>query len=612
MEPPATVRDLHARYPFWFGAFETAVIDDGLDLRREYWRVLGLTQTAAGTPRDRFLALWLDVCGEAGDRGRHRLDYLDVGLIGLRFLPPGPDGAANEEAVCHGFARWAVRQRPNRDLLLQRWREIEAVYPHDVTFWPPIVADVIAAAEDDLWNQTRVSGATFPAAAWWREEMELDQPRPGRMAPPSGRKRAIEPPPKETLDGVLAAVASPLPALQPRVEGLMAAHRRYADATGDVFYLVRTACNVGMRLKDNGEPTELEARGALAARLARSALDYEPNDAFAWSLWRDGLTAQGALAAAEDVGWEALRRMPEDPQWSTQLATLLAEGLGRAADAERLLRDAMAAFPDDAASPCQLATLLAATPERRDEAEALLRGTIKRNPENPHTYTQLAGLLAQRPEARDEAMEVLDALLAWDSEDRIARTLRGQIAAGRRPKAATTHLKIGRQTTPSPDALRGLDFSAARARRALFMAEAGSDAGALAEVRRLFAEDSGLAYVRYVAQRCGLAEAGGGLDTAFAVAFERAKADAAAMDALAARSRGRDALIARAAFTVITGGRALAPPDDDGLDRNGQSHRFRAVVAHINAGLKQADSPDRTPYLRLLSDFAAADLSRAA
>ncbi|MCX7380581.1 MAG: hypothetical protein NT133_03980 [Alphaproteobacteria bacterium] len=110
LRPAQTVRDLHRRYMFWFAVFETAALDDGLDVRREFLRVLALTQDMAETtaPR-RLMALWLDVCAEAGPNGQYDPSYLDVGLSGLRDLPLAAEHDANEEAMCHGIARWAVR-----------------------------------------------------------------------------------------------------------------------------------------------------------------------------------------------------------------------------------------------------------------------------------------------------------------------------------------------------------------------------------------------------------------------------------------------------------------------------------------------------------------------
>ncbi|MBF0307842.1 MAG: hypothetical protein HQL41_19690, partial [Alphaproteobacteria bacterium] len=303
--PRDTVRDLHRRYAWWFGAFETAVIDRSLDLRREFWRLIALTQSVIASdpePR-RLLGLWLGVCAEAGERGALGEGYLDTGLIGLRKLPLG-DHSSNEEAVCHGLARWAALQRPTKDVFLARWREIESLYPRGGDFWPDLLPSVIGATEDAV--------GLFPAADWWREEWELP-PRPVKGAVrSSSAPRRFEPPPPDERKEILANIGQPLASLMARIESLMGEHRRYADATGDVFFVVRTACNVGMRLLENGADAERARRGELAVTLARAALDYAPTHAHAWALWRNGLAAQGAVREAELVGWESIRRFLEN------------------------------------------------------------------------------------------------------------------------------------------------------------------------------------------------------------------------------------------------------------------------------------------------------------
>ena len=45
LRPAATVADLHLRYAFWFNVFERVIVDHHLDLRREYWHTLALTQS---------------------------------------------------------------------------------------------------------------------------------------------------------------------------------------------------------------------------------------------------------------------------------------------------------------------------------------------------------------------------------------------------------------------------------------------------------------------------------------------------------------------------------------------------------------------------------------
>ncbi|MBF0374205.1 MAG: hypothetical protein HQL39_12405, partial [Alphaproteobacteria bacterium] len=173
---------------------------------------------------------------QAGAIGTLDDSYLDIGLIGLRKLPLG-NLSANEEAVCHGLARWAARQLPSKAVFLARWREIESLYPRGGDFWPNLLPSVIEATEDAV--------GIFPAADWWREEWELP-PRPVKGAVrSSSSSRQFEPPAPDERKAILANIGQPLASLMARIESLMREHRRYADVTGDVFFLVRTACNVG-------------------------------------------------------------------------------------------------------------------------------------------------------------------------------------------------------------------------------------------------------------------------------------------------------------------------------------------------------------------------------
>lgn len=611
--PLRTLRDLHGRYAHWFRPLETATVDRGLDLRREFWRVLALTQdvlSGSAAPR-RLMTLWFDLCAEAGLLGRYDETYLDVGLIGLRRLPLGLDNDSNEEAVCHGIARWADRQRPDQESFLARWREIESAYPRSLMYWPPLVADVIAATEDYLAQQAERGSVSFPAAAWWRDELELPVVRPGQHPPPSGRKRPIEPPAREMHEVVLKDTNSAITALQPRIQRLLSAHRRYADATGDTYYLVRTACNVGMRLL-RANPVERAARGAVATRLARDALDYEPSNVFAWALWRNALAAQGALNAAEEVGWEALRRYPEDPQWRTQLATLLDQELGCTVEAVSLLRETVAMFPLQPAARPQLATLLADRLDQSAEAAALLREAIEVLPDHPYNYNQLAIVLADRLDDGQAAIDLLRQAQRRGAGNEVTRNLLARLLAGqpvhrrdRRPVAQLT----GRGSVEVE-----IDLPAARVRRALFRVENAQGAeheAALDEVRRVLAEDQGLAYARYVAQRSGIAQPGARPDTAFAFAFDQAAraGSTPAFEALAQHAFGMDAYVARAGLVLVSNATTFdVPSAANDLEPGALSRRFAQLTGNISAALARPYA-DRAMFLRLLSDFAATKLS---
>jgi len=235
IRPPKVLATLHDQYARWFNLVETAVVDNGLDLRRAFWRVLAVTQDMSprGAQSRHLMPLWLEICGEAGSRGRYPGSYLDVGLLGLRRLPLPDDQDANEEAVCHGLARWAAQQAPGRPTFEARWREIEAAYPHSAQFWPPLVERVLFTAEEHLAERQNGTLASFPAAAWWRDSMELPLPRAGQRAPRPQGRAPIEPPAPDVRATILRDIGQPVGALQPRIRDLMISHCRYADATGD-------------------------------------------------------------------------------------------------------------------------------------------------------------------------------------------------------------------------------------------------------------------------------------------------------------------------------------------------------------------------------------------
>ena len=156
----------------------------------------------------------------------------------------------------------------------------------------------------------------------------------------------------------------------------MRRQRRYVDQTGDFFYLARTGCNFGMRLLEKAPDSERAERGRLAASMAAQALGHDPADVFAWSLMRDALAASGRIADAELVGWEAIRRFPENVQWRTQLASIQAVHSGKADEAEALLRETVELFPGEPHARALFATVLSDDLGRREEAFEALREAV--------------------------------------------------------------------------------------------------------------------------------------------------------------------------------------------------------------------------------------------
>jgi tetratricopeptide (TPR) repeat protein len=611
VEPTDTVRDLHGRYAYWFHTVETSVVDAGLDLRREFWRLLALTQDAAAPPR-RYLALWLDICAESGLQGRFDATYLDVGLLGLRRLPLGDADASNEEAACHGIARWAARQRPVRRLFLDRWREVESAYPRNADYWPPLVDEVIAATEEHLTSEVG-QPTSFPAVTWWRDELDLPRTRPGQRPLAAGRRRTIEPPPREVREAILRDGGQPVVDLRPRIQQLMQAHQSYADHTGDIYYLVRTACNIGMRLIRREFSTDRADRGGIAADLAREALRYAPHNVYAWALWRDGLAAGGSFEAAETVGWKALKRYPENPQWRTQLALLIGDRPDRIDDAARLLRQTIDQFPGNAVARTQLATVLADGLGLYDQAVTVLREAIQATPDDPFGYSQLAILLADHLSDKAGAADTLRTLLRLDPNNQVAQGLLDRLQLGQRLRNEARPRRTAEQPLEGRSAPLDLETAAPRARRALFRFETATGdarADALREVTGLLADDPAHPYLCYVAQRAGIDGGAARFDTTFAFAFDRAAraGSAAAFDQLLTHVIGVNRMVADAGRELMA--TQWVPPATAANDQETESLMRRFVTLKQGFRVFQARPDlDRNPALQLLSDFAASDLA---
>ncbi len=505
LSPKNSVLDLHKRFSYWNNWVENIVVDRGLDLRREYWRCLALSQNIAaedGLEPRRLLPFWLNICGESGPRGRYDDLYLVVGLLGLRRLPLDEDSSANEEASLFGLARWAVAQHPTKKQFLREWRVLEGAFPRDPSFWTPLATKVIAEMENELFHQTKRTGITFPAAQWWREEIDLGEIKTREFA------GAVSLPDLELVKAILSAIekSRPFQTVKSPIETLIAQHQRYASRTGDTYYLVRTACNIGKSLLEtNGD--EPERRAEKARDLARLTLRFETFDVFAWSLWHDALVALGQLEAAELVAWEAVRRFPEDPQKRNQLALFLSKEKGDDRNAEALLRETLTLFPTDI-----------------------------------FCRTQLANILGREKEREFEARQILRDALAIDPKNSISIRMLQQLESGR-PFGPARNRRAIRQSDAATDLVPPDIAATARARRALFLSKQG-DAEALEEIRRVFSEDENFAYGRYVAAASGVIEAtiaDNSLPTAFLAAAREGSLEG--MSDLRERASGPDAIV---------------------------------------------------------------------
>ncbi|KNG95081.1 tetratricopeptide repeat protein [Pseudaestuariivita atlantica] len=588
--PEQMVVDLHRRYVLWSGFFENFVVDRGLDLRREYFRILALSQDVAadhGLEPRRLMSLWLSVCAESGDAGRYDASYLRVALLGLRRLPLGDDFDANEDFTLQGLARWAVTQRPTTAAFEREWRILEGDFPRDAGFWGDRVQMAVTAAERELAERTNGAETTFPIARWWREDVDI-HPNENRLRGGS----AHEPPPREAREAILRDIGRALPQLSDRIDTLMKGHKRYADCTGDVFHLVRSSCNIGMRLLEKGSSEERVDRGRLSVSLAALAFEYDPLNAHAWSLMMRALRTAGRVQDAELVGWEALRRFPENVQWRTQLASLLAGGGAKPDEAIALLKEAQQLFPENAFVRTQLAEIVAEDRGGAQEAVKLLQETISLFPGNPYARNQLAMVLADDLKRADEARDILNGAIAEGAADDVTRSLLQKLDQGRVLRRAKPKAVVVEDAST-------LMLPTAMARRQLFLFEAGlSSADSL---RAFLADTPQDSYATYVSERAGLTDVP--FKTTFATAFEDAleKAEPSAMRALIARARPMERAIVEEAFAVSEG--RVVAFSEFFADAEGDE---RLQTLERTLGQEGGRADRRTLLLR---DFAASTLS---
>ena len=184
MLPPMTVADFHRRFVSWSGFFENFVVDEGLDLRREYYRVLSISQHIAaddGQDPRRLMPLWLSVCASCGDAGMYHISNLRIALNGLRLLPLEDAMLANANPELLGLAFWAAMQRPSEEEFGLQWKLSKNHYKRSIDFTKEGVQAAIAIAERELSERTGGEETTFPIVSWWLRNVGID---PGRSKSP--------------------------------------------------------------------------------------------------------------------------------------------------------------------------------------------------------------------------------------------------------------------------------------------------------------------------------------------------------------------------------------------------------------------------------------------
>ncbi|MBC7951728.1 MAG: tetratricopeptide repeat protein [Rhodospirillaceae bacterium] len=463
---------LRRRFPLWNEWVAPLALSTSRDARAAYWRMLALTQPLirAAVPLD-MTPFWLNLCREAGDRLPSR--YLDIGLLGLRRLP-------EEYAWLAGLAQWAKARQPSEAQFRAEWLALKPLYPKAPKRWRDLVGTLLASAP--------YQDVGIEAPAWWACDSDF-----APLARPEARAahRPIRSPMPDENQGVIDRFNLPFAQVRRNIISMIDRHRQFARVTGESRFAVRAIHSLGSALI--GREGDCFADGCLlAADLAREGLEWQPFDSFLWSLWRDALAMIDAREAAETLGWEAVRRLPDNPRANTELAEMLI-AFGRTDAAEEVVE---AAFLREVANSNHYSLLARLRDHRGDHIGAM--GAVR---EGLRIYTSDTFLttLAHTLE-RGEPLRVLST--EW--EKRLLRAVTAE------PTSRNDVLRIGRMR---------------RLRAVLEGADQERRQQAIYEVWAALADEPTFAYARLLAIRHG-SDPGdaGSLEPPFAIAFERALA----------------------------------------------------------------------------------------
>lgn len=407
-----------------------------------YWDLpRSLAQAAALTQSDQRLRLyWLRLCGDAAAASQRV--FIDAALSGLANLPQAKGHGASPELIA-GLARFGAgldASPRNQADFLRRWRSLKVRFPRTSGTWHKLWHGVLEDRryQDQPFRQWLLENDAYLDRKW------------------TGAGTAQLP---ANVQGIVTDLnkRSHQMGLRPQVLEeaikLLAQLERYAEATGDAYFLVRSACNLGKEMV-------AWAPGHVLA-WTRTALRWEPSHAQAWDMRGRALRQLGRDDLAEAVYWEAARRLPTDPVVRNQLALLL-QRQGRVAEAEALFREAHALDEQDEVARVELAQLLYRM-SRAGEAEDLLRRSVQALPDKPIVLYTLAYLLIAWNRSAEAAVlrDDYQRLFGRNHWTRTLDRLLAQGAAG--AESARQHLAL--RQTGEEDATAALAADAGQAER---------------------------------------------------------------------------------------------------------------------------------------------------
>ncbi|MFY9824729.1 MAG: tetratricopeptide repeat protein [Thermoanaerobaculia bacterium] len=367
-------------------AFESCLVQSARCLRRLFPQDrLFLSALSEGRARDPEGRAWLALARHQKDRfllqDWWRMSNLapDVpwyhgayGIQGLRGLPA--ESAAREGTfpaeVAEGLARLAsglfqrvtegwLEEATARAEFLRTARLTMDAYPlrdRWLSFWRhALQARRISEEEGPSWIKE-----LFP-----QELKTVEQP-PKRTT----QKRWAEPDPAWPI--VIKEVAARLRSRDLSVLGdaeeLLRDQAKFAELTGNTYFVVRSACNFAARVR--------ESRPDLALAWAELARRFDPWTAFAWTIMTASLLSLDRIDEARDVATRAIERFPDNVVARNGLAEIL-KAQGHLVESELVYQETVSRFPGDLFARNGLAEVLKAQ-RCLPESELVYQETVSR------------------------------------------------------------------------------------------------------------------------------------------------------------------------------------------------------------------------------------------
>jgi tetratricopeptide (TPR) repeat protein len=325
------------------------------------------------------LPVWWNYCDLAPGIPWHHGSY---GVLGLRGLPTEERGGFPEH-VAYGLLRLGLG--------LHKRSLDQSLEPH--------------RAEAEFQRAARLTLRAYPFPARWREcwanqlyaLRRRDEPVDGiegwlsKLVPGLEHTKTDKQHSSFSLPPNMAGEAGRIAgrlrskALDATAEAqrLLGQQRRYAEKTGDSYFVCRTLNSFATAVSDDNPQLALE--------WAEESRVWEPWDPYTWSELTRVLRRNQKIDEALDIAWAAIDRFPDNVFARTGLAEVL-RAAGEFAEAEAVYRDTIHRFPDNVFARNGLAEVLRAA-EKLAEAEAVYRDTIDRFPHNVVARNGLAEVL---------------------------------------------------------------------------------------------------------------------------------------------------------------------------------------------------------------------------